>query len=543
VGGGGDLPNFHCSDDEYKYVCAYVRVSVRLGQCQPGTYTTSTGGCVPCPPDTTSTVVGAYKCLPQCPIVSTLMTTYVSSRQRYSARRTCPCSLRTPNFVTRPTMRLLQSLNVDGAPTCRRGASCAQPAGGGVLRKRLTVSSRTLAACRDYGLLRHAMKAQVAIIAMHHLLLLGFRRDNACSFTVWRERWSRGVFSTSSPSLPWVRTVGTSGSGSVVGGPLQLGTVRYICTLPFKTASVIMDDVGNARVTEVDVVTGFLVRVWKPTRGSNVAASLTMVAISGGDVSLGTQHINLYDTAGSLLRSITSGLGTPWGMRFSMDGSYLVMVDQTASAVGSLKTFRTSDGAALTPMSTAVNGLALTDVEECMSSVTGAVGLVFLNDASASTIRVVDGVSATAVWSGSWNRAMGFAVVPRFGVVVAAFSSNVVVVLSSIQIATHPVSASVTMGTPSTFTIALSATSATSGVTYSWTLGGVPVGTNSSSYTNAGGAADGGTQLVVCSVTHATGWAVSNAATLTVKVKGTCVTSWGGGDWEGGGIVAYLACD
>ena len=107
------------------------------------------------------------------------------------------------------------------------------------------------------------------------------------------------------------------------------------------------------------------------------------------------------------------------------------------------------------------------------------------------------------------------------------FTNLRVLLLSSVTILTHPSSATGVVGSAATFTVALTATSVTSGVTYSWTKGGVSAGTNSSTYSYTPTAADAGFVFpVVVTVTHAMGRVVSNIAYLTVQVsfsgRGAC---------------------
>jgi hypothetical protein len=287
-----------------------------------------------------------------------------------------------------------------------------------------------------------------------------------------------------------------------------------MCYLPFTTANVLVDDAGNGRVVEVDLEAGTLVKVWlTAARGNSMAASVTMVAIASGAT------VSLYDTSGNLLRTVNTG--SPgmdvWGMRFSINSSYIMLTDNTAQ--GTLRKVRTSDGVVLSPFTNAVTLASLDDVEECVSPVTGGVGVLLLSDGN-SNIALADGVSALSTWnSGGLSRALAMSYVAGLGIFVADYNNNRLVRLSSVAIATHPVNATVLVGSTTTFTVALTANSATTGVTYAWTKGGVSVGTNSPSYTYTGVGADGaGPQVVACTVSHAAGLAVSNNATLTVQV-------------------------
>lgn len=308
-----------------------------------------------------------------------------------------------------------------------------------------------------------------------------------------------------------------AGSGSTAGQPVQLSSaLRSSCWLPFAPTSVLVLDRGNGRVVEVNVVTGSLVKVWSAAGSHNsVAASLFLVAIAQGS------QVDLYDPTGSIVRSIVAGSGgvvfdTVWGMRFSVDGAYVVFVDQGATSVGMARKFRSSDG---TPVAVSGNtlGTFLTDVEECVSSLTNNVALAMTSDVP-GTVSVVDG-SSTTQWPGPLDRALGLRLLPGVGTVVAEFNTGRLVLLSSVALATHPISTTVLATTPVTFSVTLSPNSATSGITYTWTKGGIVVASgnfpNLFLETTINDADAGPSYAIVCTVSHALGLAVSNTATLT----------------------------
>jgi hypothetical protein len=316
---------------------------------------------------------------------------------------------------------------------------------------------------------------------------------------------------TLAPNPALVRTLGSVGSGTAVGSPAQIGgNPRLICWLPFTNTSILLDDAGNNRVIEVNVLTGNLVKVWAGRGGVSLAASMTLVAIGYGTT------VDLYNIAGTFSRTLTSSISDPWGLRFAPDGSYLTMVEKGVTP-STMKKFRVSDGAVQTAPVT-FNGSSLDVAEECVSSTTGNIAAVLVND-GASNVTLVDG-GTTTVWQGGLNRVLDMALVPSLGVLLADFSNNRVLLLSSVTILTHPANVTVPVGSVATFTVALTATSATSGVTYTWTKGGVAVGTNSSTYSFTPSATDAGiVSTVVVTVTHAMGSAVSSTAYLTVQVR------------------------
>jgi hypothetical protein len=317
-----------------------------------------------------------------------------------------------------------------------------------------------------------------------------------------------------SVGLPLVRTVGSPGNGAAIGAALQMDFPRLLCVLPFKSASVLVDDPFNGRVLEADVVTGNLVKIWATKQAGTVsspAASMTLVAICTSGMQL-----NVYDTSGALVRSLTPGTTDTWGMRFSMDSSYLVVSDRVST--GSVKKIRISDGTVLTPVASVSNSL-VTDVEECMSPATGSIAMVVIDD-NDSGVAVYDGVSPVTPWRPGISRGLGFTVVPGFGVLVATLNSGRLQVLTSVAIATQPSSATVSVGGSVSFSIGLLPNSSTNGVTFAWTKDGVAVGTNSSTYTYVAVDTDAERSFsIMCTVTHATGLAVSNPATLTVQVR------------------------
>jgi hypothetical protein len=283
-----------------------------------------------------------------------------------------------------------------------------------------------------------------------------------------------------------------------------------MCWLPFKTSSILVEDAVNSRNLEVDVLTGNTVKVWPG--GTNPAASLTMVALCAGT------NVLLHDTTGTLLRVIvTSTIATPWAVQFSADGTYILTVDQGAAYAGTLRKFRVSDGAVLTAPYD-VTGVSLDALAECVSASTGNLGVAVLTDYDGN-ITVYDGGSTT-VYRGVWNRGLDMALVPSLGVVVADFNNLRVLLLTSVTILTHPTSAIAITPSTAVFSVALTTTSATTGLTYVWTKGGVVVGTNLSSYTYTSVDNEGGLAFPIgVTITHAMGAAISNAATLTVQVR------------------------
>jgi hypothetical protein len=90
----------------------------------------------------------------------------------------------------------------------------------------------------------------------------------------------------------------------------------------------------------------------------------------------------------------------------------------------------------------------------------------------------------------------------------------------SLAILNQPSSLTVTVGSVATFSVTLTANSASSGVTYAWAKDGVPVGSNSSTLSYVAGPADLRTvSAFVCTVTHALGRVMSSIATLTIVVR------------------------
>jgi hypothetical protein len=293
-----------------------------------------------------------------------------------------------------------------------------------------------------------------------------------------------------------------------------------MCWLPFTNTSILIDDAGNSRVIEVNVLTGNLVKVWAGRGEVCLTASMTLVAVGYGT------KVDLYDITGTFSRTLTSSTNDPWGLRFSPDGLYLTLVEN-GTTPSTMKKFRVSDGAVQTPPVT-FEGSSLVVAEECVSSITGNIAAVLANDYT-SNVTLVDG-GTTTVWQGGLNRVLDMTLVPSLGVLLADFLNNRVLLLSSVTILTHPSSVTVPVGSTATFTVALTATSATSGVTYTWTKGGVAVGTNSSTYSFTPTVADGGDFQIVVTVTHAMGSAVSNTAYLTVQVRlggpGACYATY-----------------
>jgi hypothetical protein len=166
------------------------------------------------------------------------------------------------------------------------------------------------------------------------------------------------------------------------------------------------------------------------------------------------------------------------------------------------------------------------DVAECWTgSGVGALATAY-SSPTGRLDRVSESGAMTSLSVTGSDTLVSLSILPGVGLVTVSQGIGLLV-YSSVAVATHPASATaVTVTSTATFTVALTANSATTGLTYAWTKAGVPVGTSSPSYTYTATAADvdaGPTYAIVCTITHATGYAVTNAATLTV-VRGVTIS-------------------
>jgi hypothetical protein len=327
------------------------------------------------------------------------------------------------------------------------------------------------------------------------------------------------VFDSRTRSL--VRVLGVYGSGLVVGATAQMITPRWPAWAPWSTTTLLVPDSGNSRVIEVDVITGLLVKVWFTglVETYGVAATSTRMVVTAGGAGP-SPTLSMYDLKGALLWTVTSGLGTPSSVQFSADGSYVIVGEVGAQRVSK---WTTATGAYIANVGSGFNQPY--SVVEC--AVGTGVGLLAAQWAK-NTVELVSDTGAITSSSTVLPTATGLgsaALAPGVGLLVVSQNEGLYF-LTSVVILTQPVSASVTTPSSVTFTVALTATSATTGLTYAWTKGGVAVGTNSPSYTYAGTDVDvvaGPTFPIVCTVTHALGSAVTSAATLTV-VRGVAVS-------------------
>jgi hypothetical protein len=197
-------------------------------------------------------------------------------------------------------------------------------------------------------------------------------------------------------------------------------------------------------------------------------------------------------------------------VKFSQDASYVLVAEWYS---GRVTRWSATNGAYLGTVTTGVNG---NDVEECFTG--SGTGVVALDYWLSILQRVSEAGASTSMYTTS--NPTSIVLLPGRGLLMAAQSISQVRLYSSVAIATHPVSATVAVGGSATFSVTLTANSASTGLTYAWTKDGVPVGTNSASFAYDGVIADGGPPLgIVCTITHALGKAVSNTATLTVQVR------------------------
>jgi hypothetical protein len=331
------------------------------------------------------------------------------------------------------------------------------------------------------------------------------------------------VYNASTGDL--TNTLGSSGTGTTVGATVQFGRPRWTTTVPWSPTAVLVPDDVNDRVVEVDTVTGLLVKVWLSgvTNPFGVAATGSRIAVGWGAETLTTSKLDMYDLAGTLQWSVGGAyvgdsssagtlLGDPAQVQFSQDGSYVLLVETTSARVTK---WSTHTGEYLGSVGSGY--YAPYAAHECWTGA-GVGTLVTSLETPGRLSRVSDtGTVTTRTFTGS-SLPLGVVVVPGRSVVLLGQTSGLHF-LSSVAIADQPVSANVTVPSSATFTVNLTANSASSGVTFEWTKGGVTVGSSSPSYTYDAVDTDGGQAFsVVCTVSHTTGRVVTSAANLTVQV-------------------------
>jgi hypothetical protein len=326
-----------------------------------------------------------------------------------------------------------------------------------------------------------------------------------------------------------IRTIGTMGLDNAVGTTAQLWWPLWPCAAPWSNTTVLVgtatSNVATDRYVEVDVVTGFLVKTWFTglIQPYGIAATGSRIAVTHGGQS-GNAWIRLFDLGGNPLWSVGGAelaygtttnvgvlLGRPTRVTFSQDGSYLLVAEANSQRVTK---WSSATGAYLGSV-----GSGYTRPQEVVECWTGTgVGAIVVDGSNSKLSRVSEaGVVTTS--SGVAADMTSLVLVPGQGAIAVSYSQGFYY-LRSVAIATHPVTATVLVGAAATFSVTLTANSATTGLTYAWTKGGVAVGTNSASLSYTTSAADVGSPMsIVCTVTHAMGRAVSNTAKLTVVVR------------------------
>ncbi len=331
--------------------------------------------------------------------------------------------------------------------------------------------------------------------------------------------------------LPFVRTAGVMGTGSTVGAPAQLSSALWMTPAPWSNTTILVPDPVQGRVIEVDVASGLLVKVWLTglPAVSGVAATLSRMAVCYGK-GTSTTKLEMYDLNGALLWSVggvalapgmSSGvgalLGGPSGLEFGQDGSYLLLSEAYS---GRVTKWNAATGAYMASIGSGFG--TPSDVVECWSS---GVGTVVADSGLHNLVANADIVTSTASsLPNDVKIPTGVVLVPGLGAVVAlqgstpALANGGIVVLSSVAIETQPVNVTVVPPNFVNFFITLTGISASSGVSYRWTKGGVVVGNSPQfTYGATNGDADAGPNYaIVCTVTHALGRAISDAAILTV---------------------------
>jgi hypothetical protein len=323
-----------------------------------------------------------------------------------------------------------------------------------------------------------------------------------------------------------IRVVGKAGVGTTVGATAEFQWPTWPGAAPWSNTTVLVGSAGNSnyRFIEVDVVSGLLVKIWftayNQPYGIAATASRIVVTYGGGT---GTTWISMHDLSGNILWSVGGTellygtttnvgvlLGTPIRVLFSQDGSYLLVAEYASQRVTK---WNAVTGAYIASIGSGYDTPA--DVIECWTG-TG-VGTLVIEGNTHRLSRVSEtGVMTTSIIAIGNTKTL--ALVPGQGLIVGSVDQGMVY-LRSVAFATHPANVTVTVGSTATFTVSLTANSATTGMTYVWTKGGVVVGTNSATLSLTTINADGGWASVVCTVTHAMGQATSNAGHLIVQAS------------------------
>ncbi len=320
-------------------------------------------------------------------------------------------------------------------------------------------------------------------------------------------------------------TLGPPGSGAT--GRLQVGSARWMTPSPWSSSTILVPDGALGRVVEVDVLSGALVKVWLTGLPSvvGVAATHTWMAVTYGlDTSF--TFLTLFDLSGALVWRVggpalgdrNAGnvsnvgvlLGGPAGVRFSHDGSHLLLAEAYANRVTK---WNTSNGAYLGSVGSGFD--QPWDVSECWA---GAAVSTLVSDGDNNRMVLATAGGPSFRSPARFPGILSTALAPGVGVLVALRDAEKVVLLSSVALRTHPASTTIAVSTSATFAVALTPQSATSGLTYSWTLNGSAVGANAPNFTYTAVDSDlsGGPLTIVCTVTHALGRVVSSPATLRV---------------------------
>jgi hypothetical protein len=327
------------------------------------------------------------------------------------------------------------------------------------------------------------------------------------------------------PPFTLQRTIGSTGTGSTVGAVAQASTARWTTPAPWSNSSILVPDNTLGRVTEVNVTTGLLIKVWFTglPAVSGVAATTTRIVVTYGTDTAST-YMKMYDLAGALQWSVGGAaladtittnvgvlLGGPYGVEFSQDGAYVLLAEAYSQRITK---WNAATGAYMGLVGSGFRSPY--DVTQCYTGTgEGSVTPDYFNN----RIAVVSEAGVVTTYTPSVTGPTAVALLPGKGVLVASQAASSVVFLSSVTILTHPSSGTAVTPSSVDFSVALTAISASTSLTYAWTNAGAPVGTNAPTYTYSSSNSDadnGPTYAIVCTITHALGTAVSNVATLTV---------------------------
>lgn len=302
--------------------------------------------------------------------------------------------------------------------------------------------------------------------------------------------------------------------------PQVASTPFQIAFMPPPATSVIVADYNNARFIEISVLTGNLIKVWLDVSSTAASGRPMGVGTSPTIVAFVDNYLRIwvYDIAGNLLRTFTPNSGGDHGVRVSFDGQSILVGNRNDGSSGNRIVI--SSGVSTTPCAgsdkdyvecaVTTDGYAATGVGTIAAQFYGGVVRVSAPGGVCQTGTSQNSAVFTSLGTNYFTSAYAW-----LGGGLLLATKDYIYLLSTPALSVSPSTASVRVGSPTTFTVS----GAPAGVSYAWSVNNVPAGTNSPTFDFVATSAHMGSTVTIACTVVPYFFGTVPSATVTVTVS------------------------